>query len=121
MNAFANTLKELRTKKGLLQRELAEDLDIHRNTIVHMEKGRIEPSLETLERIADYFIVSVDFLLGRESVSVIKQPERLTESERRVLDEFRVLNINDQMQVIGFATALRGNKEKTEKRKQGNR
>jgi len=62
---FAVTLKMLRLQHGLTQQELAEQLGISAVTISGYELGRREPSIEILERIADCFGVSVDYLLGR--------------------------------------------------------
>jgi len=64
--AFPITLKMLRLSRGLSQQELARDLELSAVTISGYETGKREPSLEILERIADYFNVSIDFLLGRE-------------------------------------------------------
>jgi len=64
--AFAVTLKMLRLAHGLTQQELAEHLGISPVTISGYELGYREPSIEMLERIADYFEISVDFLIGRE-------------------------------------------------------
>lgn len=64
--AFALTLRMLRLAHGLTQQELAEHLGISPVTISGYELGRREPSIEMLERIADYFDVTVDYLLGRE-------------------------------------------------------
>lgn len=64
--AFAVTLKMLRLARGLTQQELAKQLGLSPVTISGYELGLREPSIEMLERIADYFGVSVDYLLGRE-------------------------------------------------------
>ena len=58
-------LKEVRMKAGVTQHEIAEALNINRTTYNKYENGASKPSPETLSRIADYFRVSVDYLLGR--------------------------------------------------------
>lgn len=58
-------LKELRTSKGITQLKLAMDLDTTQNTISRYETGAHEPGIRELIRIADYFQVSVDYLLER--------------------------------------------------------
>ena len=58
-------LKELRKKKGISQLRLATDLNTTQNTIRRYETGEREPGIEELLKIADYFNVSVDYLLGR--------------------------------------------------------
>ena len=58
-------LKELRKRKGLSQLRLATDLHTTQNTISRYETGEREPGIEELIKIANYFNVSVDYLLGR--------------------------------------------------------
>ena len=57
-------LKQLRTERGLLQADIGGYLGKGQNTISYYENGKREPSIEELKRIADYFNVSVDYLLG---------------------------------------------------------
>ena len=58
-------LKELRKKKGISQLRLATDLNTTQNTISRYETGEREPGIDDLIKIADYFNVSVDYLIGR--------------------------------------------------------
>ena len=58
-------LKELRTAAGISQVKLALDLNTTQNTISRYETGVREAGYETLIQIADYFNVSVDYLLER--------------------------------------------------------
>ena len=65
---FGETLKNLRKEKNVTQDELAKVLNMKRTSISGYETGRKEPDFATLSRIADYFGVSVDFLLGRSTI-----------------------------------------------------
>lgn len=58
-------LKELRKEKGISQLKLAMDLNTSQNTISRYETGEREPGIAELIKIADYFNVSVDYLLER--------------------------------------------------------
>ncbi|MBQ5592595.1 MAG: helix-turn-helix transcriptional regulator [Clostridia bacterium] len=58
-------LKELRTAKGISQLKLALDLNMNQNSISRYENGIREADYATLIRFADYFNVSIDYLLGR--------------------------------------------------------
>jgi len=58
-------LKELRKKKGISQLRLSIDLNTTQNTISRYETGEREPGIDELIKIADYFNVSVDYLIGR--------------------------------------------------------
>ena len=62
---FATKLQEIRKARKLTQEQLAERIDIGTPNISYFETGKFSPSIETLEKIADYFHVSVDYLLGR--------------------------------------------------------
>ncbi len=63
---FSTLLKELRTAQGKKQREIAEQLGIDRTTYGKYETGVSEPDFKITLKIADYFNVSVDYLLGRK-------------------------------------------------------
>lgn len=65
MGDFQNIFKRLRTASGLTQAELSQKLKISRSTIGMYETGAREPDFETLELIADFFNVDIDYLLGR--------------------------------------------------------
>lgn len=71
MGNFQSVLKSLRKSNGLTQDELAKILKISRSTIGMYENGSREPDFETLERIADFFNVDTDFLLGRTDKTTI--------------------------------------------------
>ena len=58
-------LKEIRRAKGISQLKLAIDLHTSQNTISRYETGEREPGINELIKIADYFNISVDYLLGR--------------------------------------------------------
>lgn len=58
-------LAELRSEKGIYQKELALYLNVSIGTISNYEKGVHYPDLETLCKLADYFGVTTDYLLGR--------------------------------------------------------
>ena len=58
-------LKDLRTAHGISQIKLAMDLNVNQNSISRYESGLREPDYNTLIKIADYFAVSIDYLLYR--------------------------------------------------------
>ena len=62
---FSEKLKELRTNNKLTQQELASVLKVSASTIGMYEQGRRSPDTDTLNRLAEHFGVSVDWLLGR--------------------------------------------------------
>ncbi len=63
--AFSANLKALRSEHKVTQSQIALVLGIDRSTYAYYETGKCEPTLTTLIRIADYFQVSLDQLVGR--------------------------------------------------------
>lgn len=66
---FGIKLKELRKKVKITQSELAEFLGITQQAVGKWEAGRSAPDPDTLMRLAEYFNVSVDYLLGHPTLS----------------------------------------------------
>ncbi len=62
---FAIRLKELRESKNLSQYDLANELGISQSAIGNWEAGKREPNFTMMQTLANYFGVSVDYLLGR--------------------------------------------------------
>ena len=62
---YAERLYELRTEKGLSQKEAANDLGVSQALLSHYEKGIREFGLDFLNRAADYYKVTTDYILGR--------------------------------------------------------
>ncbi len=62
-------LRELRKKRRISQLKLALDLNMNQNTISRYENMEREADYETLIRFADYFGVTLDYLLGRTDTS----------------------------------------------------
>lgn len=58
-------IRELRKARRVTQLKMAMDLDMSQNTISRYESGEREPGVAELIRIADYFRVSIDYLVGR--------------------------------------------------------
>lgn len=68
MMKLAERMKELRTERGLSQGKIAAELKIGIATYCRYELGAREPSASVLDRMADYYDVSVDYLLGRSDI-----------------------------------------------------
>ena len=60
-----NRIKELRLSKKITQVELAKHLSVSQGTLSFWEQGKYEPDNKSLTKLADYFGVSVDYLLGK--------------------------------------------------------
>lgn len=60
-------IKELRTAHGLTQVEFAQKLSVSKQAVSNWENNNIQPSVDMLVKVADYFGVSTDYLLGRDN------------------------------------------------------
>ncbi len=65
-NYLGKIIKDLRLEEGISQRELGNRLNVCNQTVSFWENGQREPDLDTLLKIAKYFQVSTDYLLGNE-------------------------------------------------------
>lgn len=64
-NKFPERLRKLRERNQLKQCVLSELCGLNRNAVKLYELGKVEPTRKSLESLADYFDISVDYLLGR--------------------------------------------------------
>jgi transcriptional regulator with XRE-family HTH domain len=62
---FQNTLKTLRKNRKLSQQTVATNIGVSQQAYGLYERGKREPNLETLVKLANYFGTSIDFLIGR--------------------------------------------------------
>lgn len=96
---FANRIKYLRQSKELSQVQLAEKLGVAKQSVSNWENDNIMPSIEMLEKIADYFNVSTDYLLGRDGkhtsdgimIDVAGLTPRQIEHIKQIVDDLREL------------------------------
>ena len=65
MKTFAERLLELRSERGISQAKLAKELGVSFSVVCYWETDRSEPTAPNIVKIADYFNVSADYLLGR--------------------------------------------------------
>ena len=107
---FPERLKQLRNSRELSQDALAKKIGIAQQTYGHWETGRTEPDHATLTCIADFFNVSVDYLLGRKDspapssqktnlsqedlvlVELARDIKKLPEDHRKIVDTIIEIN-----------------------------
>lgn len=68
---LSTKIKELRLGHGLNQVELGKKLSVTKQTISNWENDNIQPSIDMLVKIADYFSVSTDYLLERNNKATL--------------------------------------------------
>jgi len=104
---------ELRNEFDKTQTQLADDLDISRSTIAMIESGERKPGYDLLLKIADYFNVSTDYLLGRvedKNAYIVREvvdgDNVEIEADRRVypdgLTHEQVIKILEDLKKMGF-------------------
>lgn len=69
-------IKELREEKNISQLELAKKLNLTQQSISLYEKGDREPSIDVLKSIANFFNVSLDYLLGKSDIRNYDEDEK---------------------------------------------
>jgi transcriptional regulator with XRE-family HTH domain len=124
-------LKTLRNEKNLTQRELARLLNLSPSTIAMYETGQRFPDPETLKKIADFFNVSIDYLLGRTDIrspvdeiteAVSDDPELLEfwnelkerEDLKLLFKQTKKLSPKDIKQIIRIIKAIEDEEDKEE-------
>lgn len=63
-----NNLRQLREDRDLKQKEIAEYLSLHQTTYSDYELGELNIPVTVLHKLADFYNVSVDYLLGRTNI-----------------------------------------------------
>lgn len=109
---FSERLKRLRVEKGITQKELADRLHISRSTIAGYESLGKEPDGEKLCALADFFGVSVDYLLGvTDSQEPSKTPAASAAVQRpaeaAIASELHSLSDRQLDRLMGYIQALK--------------
>ncbi len=82
-------IRELREENGLKQKDLAEKIGVVAHNVGDWERGKCEPSIEILVKLANFFGVSVDYIIGNsDDFGVINTQNNLTKGEQRLLNAF---------------------------------
>ncbi|WPX09220.1 helix-turn-helix domain-containing protein [Anaerocellum danielii] len=99
---LSEKLRELRKKNGFTQPQLAERLSLSPSTIGMYEQGRRLPDIETLQKIAEFFGVSLEFSLTKEDNS--KNNQKYFEKQKDVakIMEDLIVELENSKEVIVF-------------------
>ena len=108
---FGDNLKDLREARHITQSQLAEYLQVSRPTIAGYETKNRQPDFEKLEKIADFFQVSIDFLIsGTESANIeLHVNKQIDENEldRDVIMAYRNLSLESKQDTLKYVELLR--------------
>lgn len=104
---FLNIFEELKKEKGLNDSSFAKACNIPYQTVRGWTRQGKLPDYQGITKIADFFQVSTDYLLGRENdVGVININADLTPLQSELLTILNKLSEQDQNRVLGYAQAL---------------
>lgn len=103
MSYFSEMLRGLRKDNGITQAQLAKEIGVSKSSINMYERGEREPSYKTLEKISQYFNISIDLLLGNDAgiKSIMSAGERMNKSFREIafkhhfIDSYGYENFSD--------------------------
>ena len=98
-------ISEYRKMKGITQKEFAEKLGVSAGNLCEWEKGRIEPSISALIKMSELLDISVDELIGKETVP----PMRYDDKRERLLHYFDLLDGDSQQRILGIMKTMTKN------------
>lgn len=102
---FANTLKNLREANNITQEQLAEYLKVSRPTIAGYETKSRQPDFERLEKIAEFFNVTIDYLItGLETKKEAPVNEHILDQE--VMVSYNKLTLESKREVLSYIRLL---------------
>ena len=106
-------LAALRKKSGLTQEKLAEKANLSQQTISRYERGQKKPKYENLKFLADFFGVSIDYLLDRpeseafDEIFELREYLRERPEMRTLIDRSKAVNEADIKKLIGIMESLK--------------
>lgn len=108
-----NRLRELRSEKELLQADIAKIINKSERTVGFYETGERDMGTETLSILADFFKVSIDYLLGKSDIRnpelidfdpnklqiglSVKDYTNITDAQRKSIEEFAKIVLKDNL------------------------
>lgn len=104
---LADRLKNLRYEKGLSQYELADKLGVSRGLIGNYEQGRREPDYNTLILFANFYDVSLDYLLGITDIRKRVLHQETEDTYKKMFREITDLSPKSQEELEHYIELLR--------------
>jgi len=107
-------IRELRVDCGLQQKQIAQDLHLSKQVYSNYELGQREPSIDMLGKLADYFGVTVDYLIGRDDKAQTepfnepfktKKSPALSEEDEAMLNTYLELS-DDSKRVVRYTVNM---------------
>lgn len=113
---LGDRLRKLRKEKGIQIVEVAEYLGISRQGYGNYENGMREPSMTMLVKLADFYEVSTDYLLGREEQKFVEDVSKMSDNEldKKLMQFFIELPENSKQGIRDFVMSLVSGLSETE-------
>ena len=112
---FADRLRLLRKEHNLTQVQFAQNLNVANGTVAMWETGKREPDFDTILRIADFFHVSIDYLLGRDKEKPAPTSEgELDKTAKHFADLVDKLTPDQQQLLLAQLQAWTGQNQRQE-------
>ena len=106
-------LKTLREKINKTQKEVADELCIQRTKYARYENEESDPSIDMLLKLADYYKVTLDELVGHE-VPYLIDKSLLSDEEISIINEIKELDTIQRIKVLAYIDGLKEGKQKHE-------
>lgn len=84
-------IRQIREEKGLTQKKLADQIGITSRALGFYETEERNPPLDTLNKLADFFDVSADYLLGRTEIKNLYKKQDIIEQQRNEMNKYFTL------------------------------
>ena len=106
MNLFSKRLRQLRMKKKMTQISLSTRTGLSQETISAYERSASKPSVEVLARLADFFDVSTDYLIGRDDKEKRIEKYLADSFEMQLISNYRKLERREKEFLVVFSADL---------------
>ncbi len=105
MKTTIERIKELMYEKDISALSMSRDLGFSNAVFSQWNTGKHKPSAEALYKIADYFNVSVDYLLGRSNIKTISSP-KISELDANLYNAIATLDEASKVQLLSYIAFL---------------
>lgn len=104
ISTFSKRLKDLRKERNINQEQLAKEIGASRGSISFYEKGSRIPDISILDKLANYFNVSTDYLLGRTSEKMnnieIQTIQNMTGLNNEAINKLMIMKKNNKFHMF---------------------
>lgn len=106
-------IKFCRKEKGVSQEEISKILNISQSNYSKYERKEIEPDINTLIKLADYFHTTIDYLVGHE-VPYQLDKAMFNEEQLAIIDELKNLNKEQCYMLLAYIEGLKAGNNRRE-------